>query len=170
MARGLRKPPQNVLTDAQINALKCDIEAIGADLRVFVFNDSVTVGTGYVSSLDLINVTGNVLPELNSEHPRDLMSARAVLAHEYYGHRPYRMIYLEEDVQIDMSIKSKLAALSWVDEFRASYIAAKISPGLSDDDKKYLIMDALERAKEAGVTISHNRFIRRVLYGYDDGE
>ena len=88
------------------------------------------------------------------------MSARAVLAHEYYGHRPYRELYLAE---IDLG---KMAPQTWVDEFRASYMAAKNAPGLSDDDRRYLILDALERAKEAGISINHNSFIRRVLHGY----
>jgi hypothetical protein len=80
------------------------------------------------------------------------MSERAVLAHEYYGHRNYRYTILEKG--------------SWNDEFRASYMAAKNAPNLSDEDRVYLSSDAIERAKEAGVTIAYNDFIRRVLYGY----
>ena len=37
---------------------------------------------------------------------------------------------------------------------------------LTDEDRYYLILDALERAKESGVTIKSNSFIRSVLYGY----
>ena len=79
------------------------------------------------------------------------MSERAVLAHEYYGHRSFR------GTQVDLG--------SWNDEFRASYKAAIIAPGLSDEDRAYLIMDAIERAKQAGVTIKYNDFMRKVLYG-----
>ena len=78
------------------------------------------------------------------------MSARAVIAHEYYGHRAYR--------------GTKLLHGSWNDEFRASYMAAKNAPNLSAEDRRYLILDALERAKEAGISIKTNDFIRRVLY------
>jgi hypothetical protein len=91
---------------------------------------------------------------MESIHPRDLMSSRAVLAHEYYGHRPYR----NADI--------KLPAGSWNDEFRASYMAARNAPELSNDDRRYLILDALERAKSAGVTVTYNSFIKEVLYGY----
>ena len=83
------------------------------------------------------------------------MSERAVLAHEYYGHRTHRGTTLEKG--------------SWNDEFRASYTAAKICPNLTDEDRRYLILDAIERAKEAGINIRYNDFIRRVLYGKENG-
>lgn len=79
------------------------------------------------------------------------MSSRAVIAHEYYGHRVFRGTKLERG--------------SWNDEFRASYMAAKHAPNLSDSDRRYLILDALERAKESGISVKYNDFIRRVLYG-----
>ncbi|MDR0936352.1 MAG: hypothetical protein LBM98_06735 [Oscillospiraceae bacterium] len=154
MARGLRKPPQMILSEAQIAELKQDIAAIGADLRVFVFNYARVFGTSYVPEYDIIAVKGNIFPdtESGSTHPRDLMSARAVLAHEYYGHRTYQ----NTPVPID----------DWRDEFRASYTAAKITPNLTEEDRRYLILDALARAAEEGVSIRHNNFIRSVLYGY----
>lgn len=55
---------------------------------------------------------------------------------------------------------------SWNDEFRASYYAALNAPNLSDKDRMYLMLDALERAKEAGVYIKITDEIRRILYGY----
>ena len=60
---------------------------------------------------------------------------------------------------------NKIVSRAWADEFRASYMAAKTAPNLSDEDRYYLIMDALSRAEEAGVAIQYNYFIRRVLYG-----
>ena len=79
------------------------------------------------------------------------MSVRAVLAHEYYGHRAFRGTNLSQG--------------SWNDEFRASYMAAKTAPGLSKEDRRLLVLDALERAKSAGVSVRYNNFIRGVLYG-----
>ena len=96
-----------------------------------------------------------MFPDKNSIHLRDLLSERAVLAHEYYGHRAYRNTKLERN--------------SWNDEFRASYMAAKNAPNLTDDDKRYLVSDAIERAKEAGVTIKNNDFMRGILYGSQNG-
>ena len=149
-ASGLRRSPLNTLSETEIVHLKNEIRAIHADESIFRFNTGQS--TGYLDKRDVILVTGNVFPDINSTHPRDLMSERAVLAHEYYGHRAYR--------------NTKAKKGSWNDEFRASYMAAKNAPNLNDEDRQYLILDAIERAKEAGVTIKYNKFMRRILYGY----
>jgi hypothetical protein len=148
---GLRRSPYHILDDDEIKSIKADISAIMADEDVFIFNDKRFSGTAYVSALDIISVKGNVLPGIDSLHPRDIMSARAVLAHEYYGHRAYRY--------------TELKVGDWRDEFRASYMAARNSPGLSDKDRKHLVLDACERAKEAGVDVRNNSFMKEVLYG-----
>ena len=150
-----RRSPYHILTAEEIEGLKKDIEAICAEVDIFRFNYEGCARTSYLSKLDTVFVKGDVLPDMvfASPHPRDLMSARAVLAHEYYGHRPYR------------NAKFQMPAGSWNDEFRASYMAAKNAPGLSCIDKFYLIHDALRRAGEAGVKIRHNSFIRGVIYG-----
>ncbi len=150
LPNGLRTAPSHILTDDEISALKKDIESIGADLNVFKFN--VGRRTGYDDVLDEIRVKGDILPDLSSKHPRDRMSARAALAHEYYGHRANRGTDVPKG--------------AWNDEFRASYMAAKNCPNLSDEERQDLVLDALERAKERGVTIKNNDFIRRTLYGY----
>ena len=149
---GLRRSPYYILSDAEIEVLQTDIKALQADSNVFKFN--IGRRTSYNDESDEVRIRGYVLPDKNSTHPRDIMSARAVLAHEYYGHRPYR------------NAKKPLPYGSWNDEFRASYMAAMNAPGLTDDDRKYLILDALERARTAGVNITYNSFIRKVLYGY----
>jgi len=149
-AGGLRRSPFYILSEDDINHLKAEVAAIGADLSVFRFNQGRR--TGYVDKNDVINVKGDVFSDKNSIHPRDLMSERAVLAHEYYGHRANRGTTLSEG--------------SWDDEFRASYLAAKKAPNLSEKDRAYLIMDAVERAKDAGVSIQYNDFMKECLYGY----
>ncbi len=150
MANGMRRSPLEILSDEEKAHIKVEINAIEADESVFVFRDGI--GTGYSEQQGKIFVSANVFrSEDESKHPRDLMSERAVLAHEYYGHY--------------MNRNTKLPANSWNDEFRASYSAAKYCPNLSDEDRTNLILDALERAKEAGASIRYNDFIRRVLYG-----
>lgn len=148
-AGGLRKSPFNTLSEDEITHLKKEISAIGADISAFNFNKGMR--TGYVDNADIINVRGNVFPDKQSTHPRDLMSERAVIAHEYYGHRANK--------------GTSLPTGSWNDEFRASYSAARDAPNLTDEDRRYLILDAIERAKVAGVSISYNEFMRRYLYG-----
>lgn len=154
MAYGLRKSPKIKLSDNDKSLILNEITAINADPDVFVFRDGF--GSGYSDSRDIIFISSNIFPSNDgSLHPRDLMSERAVLAHEYYGHRTHRGTALEKG--------------SWNDEFRASYTAAKICPNLTDEDRRYLILDAIERAKEAGINIQYNDFIRRVLYGKENG-
>ena len=41
-----------------------------------------------------------------------------------------------------------------------------MAPNLTDEDRMYLMLDALERAKQAGVNIRITDVIRRILYGY----
>ena len=55
---------------------------------------------------------------------------------------------------------------AWNDEFRVSYNAALNSPNLGEMNRMYLMLDALERAKEAGVSIKITDTIRSILYGY----
>ena len=52
----------------------------------------------------------------------------------------------------------------WNDEFRASYNAALNAPNLSDMDRMYLMLDALEREKEAGVNITITDEIRNLIW------
>ena len=151
-ASGLRRSPFNILTDEEISFIKDEIRVIEADESIFRFNISGR-RTSYSDKWDLIFINGDVLPNTNSNHPRDLLSVRAVLAHEYYGHRQFR--------------STSTAIGSWNDEFRASYNAAKNTPNLSGDDRHSLILDALQWAKDAGVSIIYNSFIRRILYGDD---
>ena len=150
LVKGLRRSPFTTLNNEEIEHLRQEIRAIEADEGVFIFNEGRR--TGYLDNDDIIRVRYDVFPNLNSKHPRDLMSERAVLAHEYYGHRQYRNTLLPPE--------------SWNDEFRASYMAAKNAPNLSDEDRRYLILDAIERAKEAGVSIRYNEVMRRFVYGY----
>lgn len=161
---GNRRSPYYVLNTEEIKTITQEIESIGADKNNFVFNSEAVRGTCFLARDGKVHIKGNILPDEYSEHPRDKMSVRAVLAHEYYGHRPYRKQYLSEDNLTSDEARSRLVSLMWADEFRASYMAAKNAPGLTDEDRKYLIMDAISRAQEAGVSIKYNDFMRRVLY------
>lgn len=151
---GQRTSRYKTLTPEEIESLRADLEALGADPSIFRFNEGYQ--TGFSDQSGLIYVRGDVLPDLSSTHPRDLMSQRAVLAHEYYGHKYFGDLFGE---------KNPLPG-AWNDEFRASYNAALNAPNLTEMDRMYLMADALERAKEAGVNIKITDNIRRVLYGY----
>ena len=148
-ASGLRRSPYIELTAEDIVFLKDEIKAIGADESVFKFNEGNR--TGFSDRTGTINIRGDVSPDLNSTHPRDCMSERAVMAHEYYGHYEFA--------------PSGFEATDWRDEFRASYIAAIKTPNLTDNDRRYLMLDAYERAKEAGQFYEYSKKAREIIYG-----
>lgn len=161
---GNRRSPFYVLNEREIEEVKHEIQAINADERDFIFNSEQVRGTCFLARDGKVHIKGNIYPDDSSAHPRDKMSVRAVLAHEYYGHKPNREQYLKEDSVTSEKGRNRLASLMWADEFRASYMAAKNAPGLTTEDRQYLIMDAISRAREAGVSIKYNDFMRRVLY------
>lgn len=45
-------------------------------------------------------------------------------------------------------------------------MAAKKCPNLTLKDRQLLILDAINKAKEKGITIRYNAFMEGVLYGY----
>ena len=87
-ANGLRGSASREIDKTEIENIKKQIIDIHADLSVFRFNSGVH--TSYVDDYDIINIRGDIFPDNSSTHPRDLMSEKAVLAHEYYGHRANR--------------------------------------------------------------------------------
>ena len=149
---GYRQSPHYQLTDEDIKHLKIEIRAIEADENVFIFNKGTK--TGFSDRKRVIHVKGDIFSDPNSTHPRDLMSERAVLAHEYYGHYAFA--------------PSEFKATDWRDEMRASYIAAIKAPNLSDKDRAYLMLDAYERAKEAGHHFNLSKKAREIIYGYEN--
>ena len=98
-SRGMRNTGSSPLTEKEIEYVKQEINRIEADESVFVFNDKVHHnGTCYCPEDDKVYITRNVFPDLKygSDHPRDMLTVAAVLAHEYYGHRPNREEYLKD--------------------------------------------------------------------------
>lgn len=152
MSSGMRTSPLHILTDDEINSIKEDAKSIGVPENVLRFNEGTQ--TGFSDRLKVINVRGDVLPDLTSDNIRDRLSSKAVLAHEYYGH------YKQHP--------SAFRVGDWRDEFRASYRAAIDAPNLSDEERRMLMLDAYERAKEFGVNVGYNKAARRIIHGYDE--
>ena len=168
MSQGHRDMSMTPLTNSEIDYVKSEIKRIRADESIFIFNDPEHIqgSTCYNFYRDIIYITRNVFPDTTygSTHPRDLMSVRAVIAHEYYGHRTYRDEYIEDYAKNHHSVEF------WQDECRASITAAKIAPGLNQKDKADLVMDAIYRAEEYNHYIEMDDFMKEVLYGYKDEE
>jgi len=168
MSNGMRNMSRTPLSLEEIAYVKSQIQWIEADESVFVFNDEehITESTCYNVIDDKIYVTRNVFPDdkYGSTHPRDIMSVRAVLAHEYYGHRAYRDEYLN-DFENDIETTPY-----WEDECRASITAAKTTPNLTDKDKADLVQEAVYRARECGFLLEMDEFMKEAAYGYSSSE
>lgn len=170
MANGMRDTSGVPLSKDEIEFVLAEIRRIEADESVFVFNDphhaEKNLGTGYNSADDCVYVMRNVFPDTRfaSAHPRDNMSVAAVIAHEYYGHRPHRSEYLEE------AKSGCVITPEWEDECRASLEAAMKAPNLLRVERVSLINDAIVRADEYNQMIEMNDFMKEVLYGYGGDE
>lgn len=167
MPNGMRTSRFHILTKQEKVFILHEIQAIGANEKNFQFHCPEHNRTCYDPNTDIVYIAGDILPDMKSasNHTRDLMSVRAVLAHEYYGHRPHRAEYLQDSKQGYYTIPR------WKDEFRASYEAARFCPNLSEMDRYHLIQDAIDRCQEAGYQIENDGFMKEVLYGYQgDGK
>lgn len=164
MSNGMRNTSRTPLTQEEIDFVKSQIKLIEADESVFVFNDEehIAKSTCYDADKDKIFVTRNIFPDdtYGSSHPMDIMSVRAVLAREYYGHRHYKEEYLSADKY------KKETVHHWEDECRASITAAKTAPNLTDKDRADLVQDAVYRAGECGYLLEMDEFMKAVVYGH----
>lgn len=164
-AMGYRKISTEPLTEEQINLVKEAAKRIKIPEAMLVFNDPDALispsGTSYHFDDDKIYITQNVFPDdrYASTHPRDLLSVAAVLAHEYYGHRPNRDEYLTD------AKNGTETTPYWKDEVRASINAAKYAPGLTQMEKVMLIQDAEYRARENFQTLEMDDYMKNILWG-----
>lgn len=152
MANGMRQSPFVVLDDEQIRKIRQFATELEIPQEILSFNTGTQ--TGFVDGTNIIHIRGDIFPDNSSLNNRDLLSEKAVLAHEYYGH------YMHDPSQFRIG--------DWRDEFRASYSAAINAPGLTELERRMLMLDAYDRAKEAGVTVKYNQKARRIIYGYDE--
>lgn len=139
---GMRQPLRN-LTDAEVQIIKKEIKRIEADESVFVIDTVKPRKTLYDEVSDKVYVGSNVFPDL--ENPSDMtdkLSVACVLAHEYYGHRSMRDEYLKEDEDTSMTS---------LDEFKASFLAYKNTPNLTDEEREMLLYQAYETAKNGNL-------------------
>lgn len=154
MANGLRTSPYHILSDEEIKNVKKAAKELNIPENILRFNQGNQ--TGFSDGKEIINIRGDILPDKSSNNLRDILSSKAVLAHEYYGH------YKNHPSQFRVG--------DWRDEFRASYCAALNAPNLSDEERRMLMLDAYDRAREAGVSVRYNKKARRLIYGYDERE
>jgi hypothetical protein len=150
MANGTRNSRSYILNNDEIKYILSEAEAIDIPVEMLKFNYGTR--TGYVEYSDVIHIKGDILPDEDSPIARDRLTVRAVLAHEYYGHRA--------------NSPSEYDINDWRDEFRASYDAAVNAPNLSDRERADLMVDAYDRARENNQIIEYDEVARRIIYGY----
>lgn len=148
-ANGARGSNRRTLTDSEVKMVIAAANELSIPTEILTFDSRAT---GYSTISKKINVGGDVFPDEESTNNRDRLSVKAVLAHEYYGHAAFP--------------DSSYPIGHWADEFRASYHAALNAPGLSDEERASLMVDAYQRASEAGVKVRYTKSYRRLVYGY----
>lgn len=135
---GLRRATKS-LSDEEVEIIYKEIKRIKADPSVFSIDKTGRAKTAYREVSDRIVVGSNVFPDLeNPSNMTDKLSVACVLAHEYYGHRSMREEYLKEDVDTTNTA---------LDEFKASFLAYKNAPNLTDEEREMLLYQAYETAK-----------------------
>ena len=148
-ANGARGGNRRKLTDAEVETVRAAANELSIPTERLTFNSRPT---GYSMVTKKVNVGGDVFPDEDSTNNRDRLSVKAVLAHEYYGHAAFP--------------DSSYPIGHWADEFRASYHAAMTAPGLSDEGRASLVVDAYQGASEAGVKVRYTKSYRKLVYGY----
>lgn len=128
-----RQPHNRHLDNEEIQRLSQIVEQVRGDNHHTRVRFNQGRVTGYNDETDTISVRGSVYPDPSIDHPRSRMSEAATLAHEF-GHANNRGTHIPEG--------------EWRDEFRASYQAALHTPGLSDQDRRDLMHDAVKRVEE----------------------
>jgi uncharacterized protein YukE len=151
VAAGYRRSPFTELSPDETEQVKREFQEIGGDPSMLTFNTGAA--TGYLDGGAVIQVRGDVFPSgpPDPAQPNATMSSRAVLAHEL-GHHHF-------DVGEDHS--DYLPAGCPEDEMRASRWAAEHIPGLTDQERRFLLMDARSR----GCPLPSDPFVLRMLYG-----
>lgn len=151
-AFGLRQSARNIITDEEVSFLKKEAKEIDIPVSVLAFNKGTR--TGFCDEEGIIHVRGDVFPDMNSKVARDRMSARAVLAHEYYGH------YMNDPSEYDFGDP--------MDEYRASREAALYAPNLTAEDRALLMIDAYDRLREDGREVKYDEEAKKIIYGYEE--
>ena len=138
-AGGKRQKVDRKLTSLEKDYIESEIRAIKADRFKYRFDYGDR--TGYFEDHDIVSICLDVFPDYNSWSHGDLISVRAVLAHEFWGHR---YIGVEHPQYAGYPGSAE-------DESLASSTASRTSPGLRKLDKEQLVRDAVFRLKKHGL-------------------
>jgi hypothetical protein len=151
---GYRRSAFIDLSPDEIEQVKQEFSEIGGDSKMLRFNTGAK--TAYIDRLRRIEVNGDVFPSAPPDplQPNATMTSRAALAHELGHHR----------FNVDNDHPDYLPPGTPEDEMRASRWAAEHVPGLTEDERRFLILDAQNR----GAPLPSDPFVRRTLYGISE--
>ena len=125
------------LTEAQkAECLKIAME-YGMPSDRIVFSDNMF--TGYMPTGDRLYIGTDVYPCGNTEKADYTISHRGTLAHELIGHRNAYLL-------------GKSQTREYLEEAQASLRASRLASGLSDEERKILMQNAIERLPD-GTTL-----------------
>jgi hypothetical protein len=153
---GYRRSPFIDLSPEEIDQVRREFQEIGGHPSMLRFNTGAC--TGYFDGDREIRVNGDVFPSGPPDpmQPNATMSCKAALAHEL-GHCHF-------DVGADHP--DYLPPSAPEDEMRASRWAAEHVPGLTDEERRFLLLDAQNR----GCPLPSDPFVLRILYGITEDQ
>lgn len=149
MANGPRRGRLTNVNEEEEKHIRQVADEISVPQEVLSFNTGST--TSFDELAGKINIRGDIFPADYAVNPESILDEKCALAHEYYGHMKHH--------------PSNFDPGDWRDEFRASYRAAIDTPNLDDAERRLLMIDAYERASNAGVSVTYNDMARRMIYG-----
>ena len=127
------------LTEDQIKDCTDYAVSLGMPRDRIVYLENIN--TSYTgSAFDVLVIGTDVYPSGDTSRANYEMSNRAAIAHEVVGHRA-------------TCLHDTNKASTPMDEAQASYRAAKLAPGLTDDDRRLLEQDARDRLSAIGVNL-----------------
>lgn len=156
-SKGMRKGIHQ-LTDEEVLLVENEILRLKIDKAYIEIDRTGKYKTHYDEFEDKVIIGYDIIPD--DEYPdqkRDILSIGAVLAHEYYGHRPFRDKYIKDFNEGIFTYGF------WEDEYNASYFAARNAPNLTKEERQMLVEDALDRKREANIEVVYDDFIRKIL-------
>lgn len=127
------------LTEEQIRDCTDYAVSLGMPRDQIVYLENIN--TSYTGSVfDVLVIGTDAYPSGDTSRANYEMSNRAAIAHEVVGHRT-------------TCLHGTNKTSTPMDEAQASYRAARLAPGLSDDDRRLLEQDARDRLSAIGVNL-----------------
>ena len=135
------------LTQQQKDECLTIARGFGMPAKRIIFSDNMY--TAYLPLGDRLYIGTDVYPVANAKSANSAISHRGALAHELIGHRNAALAGRTQDEE-------------YLEEAQASIRASLLAPGLSDEERKVLMQDAIERLPDG---VSLEDVMRKLFLG-----